>query len=136
MKRIQRKRIKGWRMPENAIYVGRGTQWGNPYRIIKNPHQKGMWIIEGWGCGVVAEYCSRAKYCRKETALACAISMYEKDIREKYNTPSKMRGYLMPLVAYGGDLACWCSLDTPCHADVLLSLAREYLPAWFKDETI
>jgi len=31
-KRIQRRRKKGWRMPENAIYVGRPTKWGNPYR--------------------------------------------------------------------------------------------------------
>ncbi|MCJ7561240.1 DUF4326 domain-containing protein [Candidatus Bathyarchaeota archaeon] len=31
MKRIQRKRTKGWRMPENAIYVGRPSKWGNPY---------------------------------------------------------------------------------------------------------
>jgi len=31
--RIQRKRVKGWRMPEGAIYVGRGSRWGNPYRI-------------------------------------------------------------------------------------------------------
>lgn len=30
-KRIQRKRIKGWRMPANAVYVGRPTKWGNPY---------------------------------------------------------------------------------------------------------
>jgi hypothetical protein len=30
-KRIQRKRIKGWRMPENAVYVGRPTRWGNPF---------------------------------------------------------------------------------------------------------
>lgn len=30
-KRIQRKRTKGWRMPENAVYVGRPTKWGNPF---------------------------------------------------------------------------------------------------------
>lgn len=24
----------------------------------------------------------------------------------------------------GKDLACWCALDVPCHADVLLELAR------------
>ena len=24
----------------------------------------------------------------------------------------------------GRDLACWCPLDQPCHADVLLSLAN------------
>ena len=33
MKRIQRKRTKGWRMPENTVYVGRGSIWGNPYKI-------------------------------------------------------------------------------------------------------
>ena len=35
MKRVQRKRTKGWRMPENAIYVGRGSLWGNPYRLTE-----------------------------------------------------------------------------------------------------
>lgn len=32
-KRIQRKRTKGWRMPENTVYVGRPTIWGNPFSI-------------------------------------------------------------------------------------------------------
>jgi hypothetical protein len=31
--RIQRKRTKGWRMPENTYYVGRGSYFGNPYKI-------------------------------------------------------------------------------------------------------
>lgn len=31
-RRIQRKRTKGWRMPANAVYVGRPTKWGNPHR--------------------------------------------------------------------------------------------------------
>lgn len=34
--RIQRRRVKGWRMPRGAVYVGRPSKWGNPYRI-------GMW---------------------------------------------------------------------------------------------
>jgi len=34
--RIQRKRTKGWRMPPNTVYVGRGTKWGNPF-IQYNP---------------------------------------------------------------------------------------------------
>ena len=33
-KRIQRKRTKGWRMPEGAIYVGRPTYFGNPHSLI------------------------------------------------------------------------------------------------------
>jgi len=31
--RIQRRRVKGWRMPEGAVYVGRGTKWGNPFKF-------------------------------------------------------------------------------------------------------
>lgn len=31
--RIQRRRTKGWKMPPNTIYVGRGSRWGNPYRV-------------------------------------------------------------------------------------------------------
>ena len=33
------------------------------------------------------------------------------------------RTMLTPL--RGKDLACWCALDKPCHADVLLELANE-----------
>jgi hypothetical protein len=29
--RITRSRAKGWRKPEGAVYVGRGTIWGNPF---------------------------------------------------------------------------------------------------------
>jgi hypothetical protein len=32
-KRIQRRRTPGWRQPADAIYVGRPTNWGNPYYI-------------------------------------------------------------------------------------------------------
>lgn len=32
-KRIQRKRSKGWKMPENTVYVGRPTKWGNPFKV-------------------------------------------------------------------------------------------------------
>jgi hypothetical protein len=31
VRRIQRKRTKGWRMPEGAVYVGRPSRWGNPF---------------------------------------------------------------------------------------------------------
>jgi hypothetical protein len=27
------RRTKGWRKPENVVYVGRPTRWGNPYRV-------------------------------------------------------------------------------------------------------
>ena len=37
-KRIQRKRIKGWRMPDDTIYVGRPTPFGNPFEAFGDVH--------------------------------------------------------------------------------------------------
>jgi hypothetical protein len=34
--RIQRKRTKGWKLPPNTVYVGRGSKWGNPFKIYKD----------------------------------------------------------------------------------------------------
>ena len=34
-KRIKVKRQKGWRLPEGAVFVGRPSRWGNPYRLGK-----------------------------------------------------------------------------------------------------
>ena len=40
-KRIQRKRTKGWRLPKNAVYVGRPGKWGNPFVT----HWKGIEMV-------------------------------------------------------------------------------------------
>ena len=31
--RIQLKRTKGWRLPDNAVIISRPTKWGNTFRI-------------------------------------------------------------------------------------------------------
>jgi hypothetical protein len=101
-KRIQRKRTKGWRMPEGAVYVGRGSKWGNPY-----PVGKGLWTPTGW----VAE-----------ASHEDAVASFTDDIRWgacDVPEPEEIRAELA-----GKDLACWCPLDQPCHADVLLELAN------------
>ena len=98
-KRIQRRRVKGWRMPEGAIYVGRPTQWGNP------------WLVD------VAYYGSL------EAARFCTVALYQQWLTGLYNsTTMPPVPNLEPL--RGKDLACWCPLDQPCHADVLLELAN------------
>lgn len=93
-KRIQRKRSKGWRMPEGAVYVGRPTRWGNPYKI-------------GFLCVDAQEAVD---------TFAGQLLVMQKD------DPEYFRRWLAPLK--GKDLACWCPLDKPCHADVLLRLAN------------
>lgn len=91
-KRIQRKRTKGWKMPENAVYVGRPTQWGNPFTVAE------------YGAELaVFNYRQRAANYKLIGALDTVLNI------------SFLRGK---------DLACWCPLDQPCHADVLLEIAN------------
>ena len=89
MKRIQRQRTKGWRMPAGAVYVGRPTRWGNPYR----PN----WAI----------------------SLVDSVNAYRGWANRQLRQDDD---WLPPL--RGKDLVCWCPLDQPCHADILLDLAR------------
>jgi len=93
-KRIQRSRAKGWKIPANAIYVGRPTVWGNPYVV-------GSQLMNG------------------ETLTAeKAVALYEQHLADNFNERD-IRHCLR-----GKDLACWCALDQPCHADVLLRIAN------------
>jgi hypothetical protein len=87
-------------MPANTVYVGRPTKWGNPYRV---------------GDGL----CKTA---------SMAVRYYERFVEEGLNFVSEQTA---PEIAEirrelaGKNLACWCSLDEPCHADVLLRIANE-----------
>jgi Domain of unknown function (DUF4326) len=102
--RIQRKRSKGWRSPEGAVYVGRGSKWGNPFAV---------------GKGGTAEECVR-KY-------ADMLTPYRhrgptSDLGSLYISMANIEDIEREL--RGKDLMCWCPLDKPCHADVLLRLAN------------
>lgn len=107
-KRIQRKRTKGWRMPENAVYVGRPTEWGNPYEVRDLP---GF----GWCVSTTYNHLTRILDTCKNKAEATA------KVVERYEDYAK--GFRLELLR-GKNLACWCPLDQPCHADVLLRLAN------------
>lgn len=127
-RRIQRKRAKGWRMPADAVYVGRPTKWGNPWRIVPVRDHSFPW---GDAADVVHEVTGHS------------VGRFER-VRHSSHSPTgaaywAMRAYGRDLSAdliadaerelAGRDLACWCRLDQPCHADVLLWLAnRERLP--------
>lgn len=106
-KRIQRKRTRGWRMPEGAVYVGRPTRWGNPYRIDETGDVSRIPLEpvpkEGFG-------------------LPAALVLLTFEFRIKVLLAHRP-DFLAPL--RGKDLACWCPLNQPCHADVLLMLANE-----------
>lgn len=46
--RIQRRRVKGWKMPAGAVYVGRPTKWGNPFKIGPSDNDAAVVMYERW----------------------------------------------------------------------------------------
>lgn len=104
--RIQRKRARGWKMPENTVYVGRPTKWGNPMYV-----------------GFYKDY-SRED----------AIRDYEKYINRQPDVRSFENAFGKPpsieeikKELRGKNLACFCKEGEPCHADVLLKIANNEL---------
>lgn len=43
--RIQRRRLKGWKKPDGAIYVGRGSRWGNNFVPSNYDYQGRLWAM-------------------------------------------------------------------------------------------
>ena len=98
--RIQRSRAKGWKMPADTVIVSRPSRYGNPFRV---------------GRDGTAEECVAKFRAHWERALEIA-QMPPRSPPMPFNNPI----FLGPLV--GKNLACWCALDQPCHADVLLDI--------------
>ena len=65
--RIQRNRTRGWRMPENAVYVGRPGPWGNPYTISAMQQRIGK--LAGWD---LACWCPLDQPCHGDVLLEIA----------------------------------------------------------------
>ena len=92
--RVVRRRTKDWKMPANTVYVGRPTVWGNPFVV-------GSELIGG-----------------KRLTAAKSVALYRQYARDAFNHQD-LRACLR-----GKNLACWCPLGQPCHADVLLEMAN------------
>lgn len=103
--RIQRRRTKGWKLPVNTIYVGRPSKWGNPFRV-----GEAHGINGGGGLHAVEPRIVRD--------AVMAVELYERWFADWL--PDETFDEL-----HGKDLACWCPLDQPCHADVLLKRVSE-----------
>lgn len=126
-RRIQRQRTRGWRMPEGAIYVGRPTKWGNPFRVTTGGPTYGTVYGPGWLDGHPnCAYISAG-------GIAPAIRQHlQADACRLYRQAIEQHTSWMPITIddirhelAGHDLACWCRPDWPCHADVLLELANQ-----------
>ena len=96
---IQRSRQQKQISPNGLpiIYVGRPTKWGNPFKVGDE--------------GIDS----------REKAVALYKEWIENKMPNKQKPPTntEIRNELA-----GKNLSCWCSLDGPCHADVLLEIAN------------
>jgi hypothetical protein len=93
-RRIQRKMLKGWRLPPQTVYVGRGSKWGNPF-----PFEHQRYLGKAW-----------------------AVDAYAHWLATSLKGMALLRNHLHEL--RGKNLACWCRAGEPCHADLLLALAN------------
>lgn len=118
-KRIQRMRVKNWKMPPNTIYVGRPTKWGNPWTIETALNTK-FWLPEECAQVVVDEFEAWLNN-DEDMSMGEHLGMWKRPEIQK------QRAAILVNIKElrGKDLACWCPLDQPCHANVLLKLANK-----------
>ena len=111
--RIQRKRSAGWRMPPNTVSVARPGTFGNPFTIsaavesgYASPERAQQFVVD----------CFRDWLGPTQRGRDCWQGP-ESDRRRKAILDSLH-------TLRGKNLACFCPLDQPCHASVLLELAN------------
>lgn len=129
--RVQLRRTKGWRMPPNTVKVSRPSIWGNPYIV----GQRGQLVFEPMTDAELLAFDFKPKKIvidghvgtatrvppnrvipfERPLTIEDVLLLYHKHVLEK-------RLDLAPL--RGKNLACWCKLSEPCHADILLDLAN------------
>jgi len=142
-KRIQMSRQKPWRADHpDAVIVARPSKWGNPFKLgsrsglarepaIENPDK--AWEYEGR----ISASGTRHDYHHPDGTVTVVNvrAMTLEETIECYR--AYMTGGVWPLdwkrgslieeiraELTGKDLACWCPVDQPCHADVLLEIAN------------
>ncbi len=123
-KRVQLRRVLGWRMPANTVKVDRSTPYGNPFFIVHDPDATVLWP----GDRTVRPFAVRCYEgaAREDGSFLVAVRRTEEAARLEsvrlFRTAHASHLDLAPL--RGKDLACWCRPGDPCHADVLLELAN------------
>lgn len=108
--RIQMTRQKPWRAEHpDAVIVARPSKWGNPFRIGDASVPDAAEATRRFRASVIG-FESNGSWCKPQAHPDSRIGKIIAD------APKELRGR---------DLACWCPLDQPCHADVLLELANK-----------
>lgn len=135
--RIQRRRTKGWKMPPNTVSVTRPGKWGNPFDFRKSDC---CWLALSYGCrGDAAgrqEASVRAfrewiappgkgrKTVRVERGVRMGTDTNSVQIGPRFIVGPPPTCEEIKAELRGKNLACFCPIGSPCHADVLLEVAN------------
>lgn len=144
--RLQRPRVRGWRVPEGAVYVGPGSRWANPWRwrtrqalarvpaldgspweyetrISANGHHHPYFHPDGRVTSHTSRYLTRRE----------CVELFERALtnpsgeiylpRGRYSGPALTVADARADLA-GRDLVCRCALNQVCHADALIAVAN------------
>lgn len=117
--RLQLSRRRGYRKPEGAVVVSRPSKWGNPFTVA-------------WHRAVEAELGAPPKpEAEVRAGLVTAFRSVVLHLSDSgfwgmvdHQAVLAIREGLERGELTGKNLACWCPLDQPCHADVLLAIAN------------
>ena len=129
-KRIQMSRQHPWRAENpDAVIVARPSKWGNPFKVYRCKCC-GYWeVVDENGVTYLIDHKrARALTIRPDAwynlreALDKAVGLFGALYGDGSLVPERSLDDLAELA--GKDLACWCPLDRPCHADVLLQIAN------------
>lgn len=103
--RVQLRRTKGWRKPDNTVVVARPSRWGNPF------------MLDHYRADYPEASEHHLRYMATSDFRGYMEGKWDRPLEDDEQVPD-----VEPL--RGKNLACWCPLDSPCHADVLLELAN------------
>lgn len=101
-----------------AVKVTRPSIFGNPFSVLPK-HKPGKMFLGARA--ILAGDLAFGGYVAVPTAED-AVECFREMMTMPGDRPDVVRGRLATL--RGKNLACFCALDAPCHADVLLELAN------------
>ena len=109
-------------MPENTVYVGRPTKWGNPFKLrgdqiyINAAYRRK--ILSPWvwyGVGDIDDVVHLFKMMVIHNCVNADMQHWHEHFKKLNLDELK-----------GKDLACFCPLNKPCHADFLIELVEAF----------
>lgn len=106
-------------MPENTVSIARPTKWGNPFTMdAYRAFETDLGMPRATDTDVRAELVN----CFRSVVVHGPDSPYW--TLENFEAVLTICRGLDAGELRGKNLACWCPLDQPCHADVLIQLAN------------